>query len=811
MTDLRHALRGLANSPGFATASIVTLALGIGANTAIFSLLNAMLLRPLPVHDAHELVTVIAQDNKTVWPQRVWEAIRNRQIVDGGFAWVWSRFDIAGRGERQFVDGIAITANGFDTLGMEPALGRLLSPRDESQGETEAVAVISYAFWQQRFGGTPDVLGRAITLDRRPYTIIGVTPRGFIGLNIGLPFDVAIALPKEPPPKPGIAMSGPYVYVMGRLKPGQDAVAATAALRAAQQTIRDNTNPYDVEPYRGEYLSSPFEVRQAAGGISVLQRRYERPFKTLLIIVMVVLLIACGNIAMLMLARTIRQRHELAVRVALGASRARVLRRSMIESIVLSAIGAAGGFILVPWCTDLVTTSLSTQAYNVFLNASPDWRVFAFTAATCMVAAVLFGTLPAIHATRTDPMDALKQRRAARDGAFGAGGAIMASQVAISVVLVVTAGLFLRTFLAFATKDVGLEAENVLVVNVDAGQSQATPQARASLYERVLAAAGEVHGVESAAMSLEMPGGNMTRTPWIDLRDGTALRQGPGGVYEHRITARWFETLGTRIVAGRGVEDQDRAGAPPVAIVNETFARRFLEGTPLGQIIYERNQPDGPRQPLQIVGVVEDAMYRLVKEAPPPTVYRAMAQLDGPLRASVNLSVRHRGGSTGPLSRDLADAIGRVDRDISLTFRTLSDQINAQYAQERLIAAVASFFGALALLLAAVGLYGVTAYVVSGRAFEVGIRLALGATPMSVVTLLFSRVTALIGAGIAVGVLAAMWVGRLTESMLYGVTPGDPVTLAVAAATVVVTTGVAAALPASRAARVDPVSVLKAE
>jgi putative ABC transport system permease protein len=795
--DFRHACRTLAKSPGFSAASILTLALGIGANTAIFSTLNAMLLRPLPVRDAHDLVTVSSQDNRTVWPQRVWEEIRERQVLDDAFAWFWTRFDIAGRGERQFVDGIAISAHAFDTLGVEPAFGRLLTPADTGQADADPVVVISHSFWQRRFAGSADVLGRTITLDRRLYTIVGVTPRGFIGLNIGLPFDVAIALPREPPPRPEVAFSGPYVYVMGRLKRGQNVTAATAALRATQQTIRDN--------------SSLFDVRPAAGGISFLQRRYERPFKALLWIVTFVLLIACGNIAMLMLARTIRQRHELAVRVALGASRGRLLRRSMAESAVLSAIGAACGLVLVPWCMDFVTASLSTQAYTVFLSSTPDWRVFAFAAAASVITTVLFGTLPALRATRVDAMDALKQRRATRGGAFGAGSAVMVVQIAVSMVLVVTAGLLLRTYMAIAAIDVGFEADRVLVAGVDIGRSGVTPQARLNLYERVAAAAEEITGVESAALSLEMPGGNMTRTPWIDLQDGTSLPQGPNGVYEHRVSARWFEALGTRIVAGRGFEEYDRAGAPTVAVINETFARRFLKGSPLGQTIYERNQPDGPRQPMEIVGVVEDAMYRLLKESPPPTVYKAMAQMEGVLRTSVNLSIRHQEPNTAALSRRLADAIGRVDPEVSVIFRTLSDQVDAQYAQERLVAAVAGFFGALALLLAGVGLYGVTAYIVSGRSFEVGIRIALGAAPMSVVRLLFARVTVLVFVGIAIGVVGSAWAGRLIESMLYGVEPHDGMTFWVAAATVIATTVLAAALPARRAASVAPASILRSE
>lgn len=808
--DFRQAVRSLMKSPGFSLTVIVTLALGIGANTAIFSLLNAMLLRPLGVRDPGSLVVVRSVDRQTSWPQSVWEEIRDREILDGGFAWFWNRFDEAGRGERQLVDGIAIGANAFDTLGLKPEIGRLLTSSDDKPGAPDGlVAVISYRFWQRRFGGSPSVLGRVMTLDHQSYTLVGVTPREFVGLDIGLPFDVAIPLHRQQ--ASGRAFR-PYVAVMGRLRPGQTANALIGALQAAQAGIRDATNPYKVEPYRAEYLASPFTVQGAAGGESFLQRRYERPFKTLFVVVGFVLLIACGNIAMLTLARATRLKPEMAVRVALGASWARIIRQSVMESLVLSSAGALGGLMLVPSCIILVTSSLSTQSYTVFLQPAPDWRVFAFAAAAAVTTAIVFGGWPAMHATRVDPIDALRQRRAVRGETLGAASGILLLQVAVSLVLVVTAGLFVRTFVAIAGIEVGFEPDRVLVVNVDAERSGVEPAQRGLLYQRVLDAVSGSIGIESAGLSLEMPGGNATRTPWIDLEDGTALPQGPGGVYEHRVSSGWFRTLGTRIVAGRGFDGRDRIGAPTTALVNETFVRLFLrDSVALGQTIFESNEPDGPRQPLLIVGVVEDAMYRSLKETPPPTVYRTISQMTGPLRDSVALSVRHAGQTPGALSRALAETIVGVDPNLSISFRTLSDQVAAQYSQERLVAAVAGFFGALALLLAAVGLYGVTAYTVSGRRFELGIRMALGAAPSCVVRLLLGRVTRLVVGGILLGFLVSLWAGRVVESMLYGVQPQDPMTFWLAGMAVITTTALATAWPARRAARVNPAILLRTE
>jgi putative ABC transport system permease protein len=807
MAELRDAFRAVRSTPLVTATVVLSLALGIGANTAIFSLLNAALLRPLPIANPERLLIIGSGDQpRSAWPQPVWTEIRDRRIVDGAFAWFWNRFDISERGERQFIDGIAASGGMFESLGVQPILGRLLTSADDelAAGPDGPVAVISYRQWQQRFGGVADVLGRSITIDKRKYTIVGVTPPEFVGLYVGLPLDVVVPLGR-----PSSDLGSPYVRIMGRLRAGERPERVSAALRAAQPFIRDATNPYSVSPYREEYLREPFTVRTAPAGVSFLDRRYGQPLKILLGVVGLVLLIACGNVAMLLLARAIDRQGEWGVRAALGATRRRLAWQVSLEGVLLAASGVVLGVLFAGWCTRLVVASLSTQAYTVFLDLRPDWRVLGFTSAVGLATAFLFSAAPAFHAARIDPMDSLRQRAGERTGRFRFGSAIVVAQVALSLILLVGAALFLRTFWVLVSADVGFESDRILVVSLDTERSATTPDRRQS-YERMLESIETAPGVASAGASLAMPGGNSAWTPWIELSDGTALPQGVNGVYANRVTAGWFQTLGTNILSGREFTTTDRIGSPGVVIVNQAFAERFFKGrNPLGRTIFQRSDPDGPRELLEVVGVAQNAMYRFIKEPPPPTIYTPLAQMPDPLPAAISLSICAEGIPAPALSRSVAEKVLAVESDAALTFRTLSDQVAAQYAQERLVAWIATIFGGLAVLLAALGLYGIAAYAVVRRRTEIGIRMALGAAPGSVMRLVLARVIMLIAAGVFCGLVGSAWTAQFTRSMLYNVEPGDRVTLIGSCALLMAVALLAAWLPARRAARIDPASVLK--
>ena len=808
MPELRDAFRSLRSTPLLTAVAVLSLALGIGANTAIFSLLDAALFRALPVPEPERLVIVgDAGEERTAWPQAVWNEIRDREVLAGGFAWFWSRFDTAERGERQLVDGLAASGRMFEALQLRAVIGRMLAPADDvvESGPDGLTAVISHRLWRERFGGSPDVLRRTITIDGRHFTIVGVMPPEFTGLYVGLPVDVVIPLGES-----GTERRPPYVTIMGRLTADQTPESVTSMLRAMQPAIRATTNPYEVSPYREEYLREPFTVRAAPAGVSFLEGRYGQPLRILLGVAGLVLVIACGNLAMLLVARALARHHELGVRAALGATTHRLAWQLGLECLLLATSGVALGLVFAHWCAGLIVSGLSTQAYSVALDVGPDWRVFGFASAAGFVTVLLFGTPPALYAWRIQPIDAWRMptRGVTRARAFGPGGVVVA-QVAISLILVIATGLFLRTFRALASADVGFEPDRVVIVTVDARKSAFPSERRDILYERLTEAVAGASRVESAAASLAVPGGNLAFTPWIELPDGTALPQGPTGVYGNRISAGWFETLGTRLLAGRELQRADRPGAPGVVIVNQSFAERFLGTTnPVGRTIVLRSAPDGAREPLEVVGVVENAMYRLIKELPPPSIYMPLAQMSGTLPPGVSLTVRAE-ALDAALTRQLAAALLGVDRDLSLTFRTLEDQVSAQYAQERLVARVATIFGALALLLAGLGLYGVTAHAVAQRRVEIGIRLAVGAEPRAVMRLVLVRTMLLVAGGVGLGLMGAVAAARAIRSMLFNVEPGDPATIVGSCALLVAAGALAAWHPARRAARIDPASVLR--
>ncbi|MBI2401938.1 MAG: ABC transporter permease [Gemmatimonadetes bacterium] len=761
MHELRDAFRALRATPLVSAVAVLSLGLGIGANTAIFSIANSLLLRALPVREPERLVRLTSGDERLwSWTNPIWEQIRDRSdLFDGALAWGTARFDLAQGGQTDLVNGIWASGSYFGVLGVPAILGRTFTEADDARGggPDGPVAVISYGFWQRRFGGRADVIGRSLSLNRTAYTIVGVTPPEFFGTDVGRSFDVAVPIGSE------TVMRGPehrldqrsfwWLSVMARLKSGQSLEAATAAVRAVQLQVREATLPGDwsAEGLAG-YLSDPFTFRPAGTGNSGLRARYQRPLVTLMVVVGLALLIACANIANLLLARATARRHELSVRQALGASKLRLARQLLAESLLLSGCGATLGLLFAAGGSRLLVRQLSTSANPVFLDLSLDWRVLGFTAAAAVGTALLFGTAPAFGATRVPPIDALKEQgRGVAGGRMRVSGSLVVAQVALSLVLVVSAALFVRTFASLATLDLGFHPDPVLVVNLGAQQSAVEPAERLRLYERVRQAILPLAGVASAGASVVTPVSGSTWQYSVEVVGEPAVSDDRRGVYVNLVSPAWFATYGTALLAGRDFEDRDVARAPRVAIVNETFVRRYLQGAnPIGRMVRESGGLLRDRPPAEIVGLVADAVYRNLRDPVPPTLYLALAQMTDP-SPGVSLSIRSAaGGSPALLTRSVTDAIGQVDRDLTLTFRPLADQVNAALTQERVLAMLSGFFGGLALLLAGLGLYGVTAYAVHRRRGELGIRMALGAPPGGVVRLVLHRVALLVGAGVLV-------------------------------------------------------------
>jgi putative ABC transport system permease protein len=820
MQDLRDAFRALKATPVVTLVAILSLALGIGANTAIFSILDSLMMRTLPVKRPQQLV-LLGQGNqaRTAWTNPIWEQVRERQgLFDGAFAWSGARFNLAQGGPTELVDGLWASGGLFGVLGVPAILGRTLTEADDRRGggPDGAVAVISYSFWQRRFGGAADAIGRSLTVERVPFTIVGVAPPEFFGVDVGRTFDVAIPIGTEPLIRGRESTldrrSNWWLSVMIRLKPEQGPDAGASAIRGVLPQIREATMPQDWRQQdKDTYLRDGFSLIPAATGGSGLRQRYQLPLTTIMVVVGLVLLIACANIANLLLARATARRHELSVRVALGASRMRIARQLLGESLLLSGVGALLGLLFAQWGSRLLVRQLSTSTNNVFLDLSLDWRVLGFTAGIAVATAMLFGTGPALRGMRAHPNDALKAqgRGVVGDGRLGLGNVLVVLQVALSLVLIVAAGLFVRTFSSLAAMNPGFDREPILVVGINAQRVQLEPAGRPELFRRALEAASGVPGVAFAAVSAVTPISGSTWNNRIELPEGPALTERERVTYINLVSERWFRTYGTPMIAGRDFTHADTAASPPVAIVNETFARRFSYGrNPVGTRIRQPGSGTRPSIDREIVGYVRDAVYRSLREPVPPTMYVPYAQQPDP-PSSMSISVRAAGGPPALLTRPLAAALSGVNRDLAITFRPLADQVNAALTQERIVAMLSGFFGALALLLAALGLYGVTSYAVSRRRTEIGIRMALGAAPGGVIRLVLRRVAILVSLGVLVGSAASLWAARFVETLLYGLQPRDPLTFVAAAVVLAVIGAVAGWLPARRAARIDPARVLR--
>ncbi|MEP6914185.1 MAG: ABC transporter permease [Acidobacteriota bacterium] len=809
--DWRDAWRSLRAAPLITAIAVLSLGLGIGANTALFSILNSLVLKSLPVRDPGRLMLV----DHGSWTNPIWEEIRahERDISDGAFAWAAETFDLSSRGETDPVEGIWASGRLFEVLGVPAIIGRTFTSADDARGggPDGPVAVISYDLWQRRFGGGAGVIGRTLVVERVPFTIIGVTPRGFFGPDVGRSYQVAIPIVTLPlvggKGGPLDGRSSWWLEIMLRLKPGQSEAQATAMLSALQPQIRAATLPADLPaPEQPRYLSDPLKLLSAASGRSPLRSRYEAPLTAIMVVVGIVLLIACANIASLQLARGAARRRELTLRVALGASRFRIVRQLLAESLMLAGAGALLGLAVAGAGSRLVVAQLSTMANPVYLDLSFDWRVLGFTTLVTITTAVLFGLALAAGVRSIAPNEALKEHaRGSSDRRLGARQFLVVAQVALSLALVVGAGLFGRTFFALATRASGFERGSVLIATVNVQKSGASAAARPELFERLRVAAAGVPAVRSAAVSFTTPVGDTGWNTGITVPPGSTLTRRERTAWINAVSPEWFDTYGMRRVAGRDFDGRDKPGAPLAAIVNRAFVLRFLTGEAIGARFTQAGR-NGTSY--EVVGVVEDAVYRSLRAEMAPTMFVPLAQQTD-LGPSISVGVRVAGGPPMAVARSLADALQREDPTAALSFHSLEDQVNASLTQERLVATLSAFFGGLALLLAGVGLYGVTAYAVNARRVEIGIRMALGATATGVVRMILRRVGWLVIAGVAIGGGLSVWASRYIAALLYGLQPFDPATFAGAALLLAAVGALAGWLPARRAARVDPMIALR--
>jgi predicted permease len=762
------------------------------------------------------------------WSYPVWQQIsaRANDLFDGAFAWSRESFDVA-QGDRAVpVDAAYVSGRFFDVLGVPAFRGRMLTPADDNAALPGGpVAVISHRFWRQHFAGADDVVGRQLTVliqrQRFPFTVVGVMPPGFSGTDVGRMADVVLPFAAEPlllgQESVLQSVGRSWLEMMVRLKAGQTIEQANAALRGVQPQIRDAVLPgLREEPaFAARYLTGPLTLTPAAAGASRLRRQFETPLFAMVVAVGLVLLVACANIASLLLARVLARRGELSVRLALGGTRWRLARLLFVESLLVAMIGAALGLVFAKWSSALLVQQLGTWESTVSLDLALDWRVLVFTAGLTCLCAITAGVAPMIAVKNVAPGEALKSagRAMAGDRRFVVRSALVVAQVAVSFILVIAAGLFLRTFASLSHLPLGFVPEPLVVVPVNLFASGIPPEERGARVEHLRDAAAAVPGVRSVSVSQMrlLTGGGWFTNNRVAVGDGPMLpEERRKRVWRNATTPGWFETMGIPLRSGRDFTDRDRVGSPPVAIVNEAFARRYLSGQPpVGQTL-RVDFDDGPRY--EIVGVVADAVYTTPRAGMLATMYVPLAQREprewSSWRNAV-LTIKAVPGQRALVERDVATALTQADPTLVFTSGTFDQMLDATMTQERLIAVMSGFFGALALLLAGLGLYGIVAQAVSARRAEIGLRMALGAQRTGIVRLVFRRVGVLIVTGLALGLAGSWWAARFIAPLLFQVEARDPMTFSSTAAVLVAVGLLAAWVPARRAARLDPATVLR--
>ena len=824
--DLRHGARLLRLNPSFAIVAILSLALGVGANTAIFQLLDAMQFRALPVKDPQQLVEIqniskrrfgSATGRRAQLTNALWEQIRDQQhAFSGAFAWGVNRFDLSTEGESRFVDGLWVSGEFFDVLGVRPIAGRVFSRRDDVPGCGSPGAVISYAFWQREYGGAASAVGRTVRLDGHPFEIVGVTPASFFGVEVGRSFDVAVPICAEPIVEPARNAVAKRHYwwldVIGRLRPDSTIAKAAADLATISPAVFGATVAPAFPPDAAkEFLAMKLEASPAGSGVTYLRGQYQQPLWILLAVAALVLLIACANLANLMLARATARQREIAVRLAIGASRARIVRQLLAESLLIAAIGAALGVLLAQSLSRFLVAFISTEGSRLVFDLGTDWRVLAFTCALAGSTCLLFGLAPAIRVTRQSAALVMKAGRGLTDPRerFGLRRVLVSVQVALSLVLIVGALLFIRTVQNLATVDPGFRQSDVLIAEFDTRAARVPPVRQPQFERELRARIAVIPGVETVADAAIEP---LSGRVWNDrvVIDGVVQQTITN---ENHVSPGFFRTLGTPLVAGRDFDERDTAGAPWVAIVNQAFADQILKTTqPIGRAFKLQVSP-GDLDPIyEVVGVVRNTKYNDLRGPLGPIAYFPEAQLSDPDPAltEVQMLVRSR-IATPALTAAITAAARDVNPSMRVSYRVLSDDIQQSFLRERLMATLSGFFGGLAALLATIGLYGVMSYMVARRKNEIGIRMALGADPGDVVRMVMREAGVLLAAGVVVGLVLAIAAARATTALLFGLHPGDPATLAMAAGGLGLVAMLASYLPALRASRLEPTEALREE
>jgi len=831
LQDLRYGLRQLRRNPGFTAVAVLTLALGIGANTAVFSLLNAVMLRELPVQNPGQIVVFgegrargstddFACTRAYSYPFYCEIRQKNQVFSDVSallsvlFAGMHGAIDGSGNLEPMNVQLVSGTY--FSTLGVKPVLGRAFTEAEDEPAGGHPVAVASYTWWKRRFGRDPSVVGKTVSLGATVYTIVGVTPPEFFGTMVGESPDLWIPLSMEKQVSPGWnGLDDKWfesLEILARLKPGVTAGHAEANVNLlARQVWQEYAGPVLTREQEQQLERAHIKLTPAARGLSELRFEFSLPLQILMMVVGLVLLIACANIANLLLARATARQREIALRMAIGAARSRLIRQMLTESLLMASLGGALGVLFASWASHVLLAMVSAGPEPLPLNVAPDTRLLAFTFVVSLVTAILFGAAPALRATKVELTPALKEGRGGFSivGRTGLAKALIVSQVALSLVLLIGAGLFLRTLVKLAKVDTGFKKENVLLFGIDPVDAGYKLDSRlVNLYQQIEQRVGAQPGVRSASVS---------HYTFNEGEDGTGVAvegsgpqaENPPNVNHNVVGPGYFATMGIPLLVGRVIGPQDTASSPKVAVINETMAKEFFPGgSPIGRR-FGMEDVARHRSDFEVVGVVKDAKYVSLRERPQPAAYYPYAQNIGPYY--YDFEVRYVGDPRAIIS-EVRQAVAEVDRRLPISYQnTLAEQVDRSIADQHLVAQLSAFFGLLAVFLACIGIYGLMSYDVSRRRNEIGVRMALGAGYSKVLWMVMRESLILVGLGLLVGLPVALAAEGLASKMLFGLKPTDPLSVVGAAILLLALAALAGYLPARAATQVDPMAALRNE
>ena len=816
MQDVSYAGRIVRRSPAFGAAMVLVMALGIGTTTAVISLLDALVLRSLPVDRPHRLVYL----DQPSFSYPVFTEVRARgaEVFSGFFAWNLDTLNVQWSTQLEPLEVLTASGDFYSTLGVHAVTGRTFTAADDriGGGPDGRVAVLSHAAWLRRFAGDPGVVGRIIRIEQQPFTIIGVAPKGFFGVAPGLAPEITIPLTSLQTAESLQSASSAWVHLMGRVRDDVAIPQAAGAVASFWPGVLETTVSADMPAdRRARYLSRTTALRSARTGFSRVRNQFEEPLWILLALATLLLAVACASATNLLLARGFARGREIAVRLALGASRLRIARQMLTEAMVWTVGGSVAGLLLAFLGIDALVTMMRTREEPIVIEAAIDVRVLAFTVALSIVVSVLCALMPARRATRVDPQPSLRQARELGAGSlrgWSIGKMLVVSQVMLTVVLLAGAGLFLRSLFRVLSQDAGVDRDRVLVLGTDPVAAGYHDARLTAYYDELIRGLSAIPGVESASLSWYPPisddMGHWTQSVAIDGAPvPTDLSR---TVYFNAVSPAYFRTVGMRLLRGRDFTEADDGDAVKVVIINDSLARRlFGSEEALGRrVTIGRNKS---RRDLEVVGIVTDAKYQRLQEAPRGIAYLPHRQL-AELKAGENLFAEVRStGSARHIREEVARLALSLDSRIPLHLETVTDRIKASLVRERVVTIVAAALGLASLVLACSGLYGLLAYSISRQTSEIGLRLALGAARAQVLAGVLRQSLAVAAIGIAGGVAVALAMGKLAAGMLFQISPTDPVALAGAVFVMVAVCTCAALIPARRAAQVDPVVALRHE